>query len=111
MQPSYPRGHYIQQKGYVQQGYPQQQTAYPSQGQTHIHNGVQQSGYAQPYQSFRPSYPQPHLHTQTHTDYLPHTTTHTDYRQRGGHVDAVPHTTTHVDAVPHATTHVHGGHH
>ena len=95
---------------YPQQQYIQGQT-YPQQGRVIYRNGVQQRSYTQPYQSYRPNYSQPHLHSQTHTDYVPHTQTHIDYQRHGNHLHAVPHTTTHIDAVPHTTTHVHGGHH
>ncbi|MGB7344324.1 MAG: hypothetical protein WBD20_08930 [Pirellulaceae bacterium] len=99
------------QRQYPQQQYIQGQT-YPQQGRVIYRNGVRQSGFVQPYQSYRPNYQSNgHLHTQTHTDYVPHTQTHIDYQRHGNHLHAVPHTTTHIDAVPHTTTNVHGGHH
>lgn len=99
-------------QGQVYQGQYIQGQTYPQQGQVIYQNGIQQSGYVQPYQSYRPSYQSSgHLHTQTHTDYVPHTQTHIDYQRHGNHLHAVPHTTTHIDAVPHTTTNIHYGHH
>ncbi|WP_404309652.1 hypothetical protein [Neorhodopirellula lusitana] len=96
----------------VIQGQVIQGQTYPQQGRVIYRNGVRQNSYVQPYQSYRPSYQSNgHLHTQTHTDYVPHTQTHIDYQRHGNHLHAVPHTTTHIDAVPHTTTNIHYGHH